>query len=102
MTLESYIDTDGLEHWVDAAINDEIERYIDWDTWLSGQGDSLVNITWTLPSTITEMSAWEVGNIAYIKISCDSVGLHKIICTMDSTDAGKTQKKNKVVYLTVN
>ena len=101
MTLESYVDSEGLAHWTDCELGDEKEKFIDWSDWLTGQGDSLTTITWTVPSGLTNMSTWEADGIAYIKLSCDSAGTHEIVCALDSTDGAKTQKKHKTIYLKV-
>jgi len=101
MTKAPWNDSDGIAHWVDASVGDEVERGIDWDTWLTGQGDTLGVVTWTVPAGLTSLSEWESVNDVYIKLSCPTAGDYEINCKITTTDGARTQTKNKRIYLKV-
>ena len=97
----AYTTADGLSHWPDCHAGDNLYYSIDFDAWLTAEGDTLVSVAWSLPSSITSDDDFLEGNKAYIKLYAATPGTYKIECTLSSVDAGKTQTNVVPMYLKV-
>ena len=98
--LSSYTSSEG-NHWPDANAGDDLYYSIDFSTWLTAEGDTLSSVSWTLPDEITSSDEFVDSNKAYIKLLTATAGKHTIKCTLQSTDAGKTQTNVVPIILEV-
>ena len=92
-------DTDGKVYFPDAYLGEAKYYAVDFSTWLTTEGDTLSSVVWTVPAGVTGSDDNVEGNVASIKLTPSAVGTHEIICTLNSTDAGKTQVKIVKIYL---
>ncbi len=102
MSIKKYIYTDieGV-HWPDTHLGANEYYSIDFSSWLTNEGDELDSVSWEIPSDISSSDDFLSGDIAHVKISADTRGIHKIVCTMTSSDVSRSQTNIVPMYLKV-
>jgi hypothetical protein len=85
-----YLDVDG-NHFPDADEGDELIYTIDFSCWLTQERDDFVSAAWEVSSGAVLIEQFVEGTRALVKVSTPTVGTFKLVCTLNSTEAGKTQ-----------
>lgn len=85
-----YEDIDG-KHWPDAAYGSAEYYSVDLYQYLSQENDSMTEVLWEIPATLTGSDAFEDETTAYIKIAANNRGSHRITFKLKSVEAGKEQ-----------
>ena len=52
--IESYTDADGKAFWPDAPVDSDKYYGIDFDAYLTNEGDTIGLATWTVPTGLTD------------------------------------------------
>ena len=99
--IEVWEDTEGI-HWPDAPLGSDKYYGILITRFLAVENDTLVDVSWTVPTGLTEMDTDIVGDELRIKLSADTLGVnYEVICEFNTTESGETQKFRQTMLLTV-
>ena len=101
MNRNSYVDIHGRNHWADADAGDNLYYSIDFDAWITQEGDTLSSVSWSLPPGVSSSDSYELGNKAFIKIKTPISGEYKIICMIETVDSGRTQTNTVPIWIKV-
>ncbi len=101
MAIISYKDADGEAHWPSAQINTAKYYAVEWTEFLAAENDSMTEVTWTVPTGLTDQDEYQVGNQARIKLKADTAGNYKVLCEIATVEGGDTQKFIQVMNLEV-
>jgi hypothetical protein len=85
-----YTDIDGC-HWPDTKLGSSMFYSIEYSQWLSDENDSFVSASWEIPEGVTGSEAYESGGEAFIKITADTRGSHKIKMNLTTSESGYVQ-----------
>jgi len=102
----SRLEMDG-QHWPDSDIGDNLLYGINFaDYFVDSSGtfsstETIVSATWELSTGLSSSDDFIQGDIAFIKISSDTIGVFKAICTLNTIVDGKTQINKVPMMLTV-
>lgn len=98
---EIYYDDEGRPHWPDASLGSEKYYPVDWTGFLVQENDTRSNVSWTVPTGLTNMDTTTDGNKVLVKLSADTVGTYEVICEIETVEDAFTQKFRQKMYLTV-
>jgi hypothetical protein len=91
----------GKTYWPDADKDDDLYYSLDLTNFLQS-GESIVSVTWEVPSAITKSSEEIVGNIVSVKLHTPKSGKNfKIVCDVDITGNGRSFSDDIPMYLNV-
>ena len=88
--------------WPNAVKNTEKYYGVDWDQFLTNEGDTITSVDWIIPTGLTELDRPStLNNITRIKLRADAVGIYQVTCTIQTIDGIETQIFKQDVRLKV-